>query len=101
MDWHLEGWTGYSWNKELLPDPGALLAYLKGKNVKVTLNLHPADGCGAHETAYAEFSKFMGIEANAPTTAPASSQQVPTAVRLNGNCLSSLITNPAGRKGSN
>ena len=35
MDWHItdtgntaSGWTGYTWNRELFPDPGAFVAAL-------------------------------------------------------------------------
>src|SRR5262249_21550604 len=27
MDWHKEGWTGWSWNRKLLPDAEELLAW--------------------------------------------------------------------------
>ena len=37
-------WTGYSWNKRLFPDYKAFLKKIKDKNLKITLNLHPADG---------------------------------------------------------
>src|SRR5699024_559506 len=55
MDWHLvdvperfgSGWTGYSWNKELIPDPKRFLKKLHDKGLKVTLNVHPADGIRA------------------------------------------------------
>lgn len=60
MDWHREGWTGYSWNQELIPNPSALLAFMQRKNVRVSLNLHPADGCQPHEDAYADLAKFLG-----------------------------------------
>ena len=55
------GWTGYSWNTELFPDPKAFLAWLKSKNLKVTMNLHPASGCKFFEDAYPEFANYMGI----------------------------------------
>lgn len=56
MDWHRKdaavglghaftrGWTGYSWNRELIPDPGALLRELRAQDIYVTLNDHPHDG---------------------------------------------------------
>ncbi len=61
MDWHRvddvppaqgSGWTGYSWNRELFPDPPAFLAQLHDRGLKVTLNVHPADGVRAFEDAY-------------------------------------------------
>ncbi|MDR2952000.1 MAG: glycoside hydrolase, partial [Treponema sp.] len=71
MDWHLtdidpalgSGWTGFTWNRELFPDPKAFLAWLHGKNLKVTLNLHPADGIRAHEKAYGCVARRMGVDA--------------------------------------
>ncbi len=60
MDWHEvdidpkhgSGWTGYSWNKKLFPDPPKFLESLHDRNLKVTLNVHPADGVRSHETSY-------------------------------------------------
>ena len=39
MDWHYTepgkgGWSGWTWNKRLFPDPGRLLADLKKEGVK-------------------------------------------------------------------
>ena len=56
------GWTGYSWNTDLFPDPRAFLAWLKSKNLKVTMNLHPASGCKFYEDAYRDFAAYMGID---------------------------------------
>lgn len=65
MDWHLEGWTGYSWNRALFPDPPGLLAWLRAQGLRITLNLHPADGVGPHEDAYPAFAGALGIESGA------------------------------------
>jgi alpha-glucosidase (family GH31 glycosyl hydrolase) len=62
MDWHREGWTGWSWNRELLPDAENLLSWLHEQGLKVTLNVHPADGIGPHEDMYAAFMKEMGAD---------------------------------------
>ncbi|MFB9954693.1 glycoside hydrolase family 31 protein [Cellulomonas denverensis] len=70
MDWHVtdvdpalgSGWTGYSWNRELFPDPPALLAWLHQHGLRVTLNVHPADGVRAHEDAYAAMCAALGRE---------------------------------------
>ncbi len=70
MDWHLEGWTGYTWNRELIPDPDGLLAWIHAKGLKTALNLHPADGVGAHEGVYPEFAHAMGVD-------PASRERIP------------------------
>lgn len=68
MDWHLvdidpkygSGWTGYTWNRELFPDPAEFLEWLHGENLKVTLNVHPADGVRPHEEAYRAMAEVLG-----------------------------------------
>lgn len=63
MDWHLPGyWTGYSWNRELFPDPAGFLAWLHEQGLRTTLNLHPADGVGSFEEAYPDFARAMGVD---------------------------------------
>lgn len=70
MDWHLtdipkefgSGWTGYTWNKELFPDPKRFMGELHKRGMKVTLNVHPADGVRGHEDAYIEMAKELGID---------------------------------------
>ncbi len=77
MDWHLvdvperfgSGWTGYSWNKELIPDPKRFLKKLHDKGLKVTLNVHPADGIRAFEDSYPQVAKRLGL--NEETEEPA------------------------------
>ena len=62
MDWHLvdidpkygTGWTGYTWNREMFPDPERFL--------KTTLNLHPADGIRAFEDCYPQMAEAMGMD---------------------------------------
>ena len=54
------GWTGYSWNKRLFPDYRAFLNKIKEKNLKITLNLHPADGFRWFEDCYADMAKALG-----------------------------------------
>lgn len=70
MDWHLveidkkygTGWTGYTWNRELFPNPSRFLEELHKRGMKTTLNLHPADGVRAHEDAYKEMAKELGVD---------------------------------------
>lgn len=70
MDWHLvdidpkygSGWTGYTWNKDFFPEPKAFLEWLHERNMKVTLNVHPADGIRAYEEAYETVAREMGID---------------------------------------
>lgn len=68
IDWHLveidpahgSGWTGYTWNRELFPEPAKFLAWLHENGLRVTLNVHPADGVRAHEDAYPAMAAALG-----------------------------------------
>lgn len=70
MDWHLvdidpkygSGWTGYTWNKELFPDPKRFLKRLHDRGMRTTLNVHPANGVQGHEEMYEEMAKAMGVD---------------------------------------
>ena len=87
MDWHTNieqlkaagetdqsgqrlGWTGYTWNKLLFPDPTAFLERLHAAGLKTSLNLHPASGVQPWEEAYPAMARAMGID-------PASKKYVP------------------------
>ena len=71
MDWHLvdidpkygHGWTGFTWNRALFPDPPAFLRELHERGMKTTLNLHPADGIRAYEERYPAIARRMGVDA--------------------------------------
>ncbi|MCW3158842.1 glycoside hydrolase family 31 protein [Micropruina sonneratiae] len=70
MDWHLvdvppeygTGWTGYTWNRELFPDPEGFTSWLHEHGLKVSLNVHPADGVRAFEEPYRRMAQAMGID---------------------------------------
>lgn len=64
------GWTGFSWNRLLFPDPQAFLSGMHQEGLNVTLNLHPASGVQPWETRYPEMARAMGID-------PASGKYVP------------------------
>ena len=64
MNWHKDGWTGWSWNKELIPDPEGLIQWFHDKNLKTTLNLHPADGIGTHEDNHVALANDLGLPTN-------------------------------------
>jgi alpha-glucosidase (family GH31 glycosyl hydrolase) len=70
MDWHEAGWTGWSWNRDLIPDPAGLLAFLHAHGLAATLNMHPADGVAPHEDAYAAFMGALGLDPASGTTVP-------------------------------
>jgi len=79
MDWHMSdeqlramgavdqsgemlGWTGYTWNKVLFPDPDAFLKKLHEDGLKTTMNLHPASGIQPWEQAYPAMARAMGVD---------------------------------------
>ncbi len=74
MDWHYtykdldkraghddfnqrRGWTGYTWNRDLFPDPEGFLAEVHKMGYKTALNLHPASGIRPYEECYETFVK--------------------------------------------
>ncbi|KAK8071928.1 glycoside hydrolase [Apiospora saccharicola] len=68
MDWHWvkgdhvphTGWTGYTWNRDLFPDPAGFAAELHKRRLKMTLNDHPHAGIAHHEEVYDEVAKVLG-----------------------------------------
>ncbi len=74
MDWHRKdgrigtghaytrGWTGYSWNRQLIPDPAGLLRELRDQDIYVTLNDHPHDGLRPTEDCYDKFIRQLGAD---------------------------------------
>ncbi|WP_410502923.1 glycoside hydrolase family 31 protein [Exiguobacterium acetylicum] len=78
MDWHVtdiperygSGWTGYTWNRDLFPDPRGFLQWLKDDDRMVTLNLHPADGVRGFEEAYEAMAVAMGVDPESDVRIP-------------------------------
>ncbi|MBI5934850.1 MAG: DUF5110 domain-containing protein [Chloroflexi bacterium] len=67
MDWHItktgnasSGWTGYTWNRTLFPDPQGFIRWLHEQGLRTALNLHPAKGVYSHEEQYEDMAKWMG-----------------------------------------
>ncbi len=56
------GWTGYTWNPRLFPDYKAFLKKVAAKDLKITLNLHPADGIRWWESCYKDMATAVGID---------------------------------------
>ena len=65
MDWHTEGWTGWTWDRTAIPDPEGLIGWMHGNGLKVALNLHPADGVDDDEDFFTELRTDMGLDASA------------------------------------
>lgn len=75
MDWHLAlDWSGYTWNKELFPDPQAFLDWCHEEGLKTTLNLHPSNGVQHFDEDYEDFAGALGHPADgSPVTFTCSS----------------------------
>lgn len=81
MGWHLvkekqvvesgaSGWTGYTWNRDLFPDPPAFLSELHKRGLKTTLNDHPAEGIASYEDKYEEVAKFLNHDTSQGAAVP-------------------------------
>lgn len=87
MDWHITfykeadagkkdqagmsiGWSGFTWDDHLFPDPKGFLDWCKYKGLKNTLNLHPASGIQPWEEKYGEMAKAMGINPSTQVYVP-------------------------------
>jgi len=68
MDWHIVdneyhgGWTGWTWNRDLFPDPAGFIEELHNCGLQTTLNIHPADGVHPHEDSYEAFAEQLGMD---------------------------------------
>ena len=70
MDWHItkvdpkygRGWTGHTWNRDLIPEPEQFLGRLHEKGMHTMLNLHPADGVQAYEDQYPQMAAATGAD---------------------------------------
>lgn len=79
MDWHSAAarpgrgggrWTGWSWNRDLLPDAERLIDDLHARGIQVTLNLHPSLGVHPDEERYAAFMRALGRDPNRGEVVP-------------------------------
>ena len=75
MDWHIvrdprvpaagvSGWTGYTWNRNWFPDPPAFVKELHRRNLKTSLNEHPAEGVASYEDMYSAMAKALHFDAS-------------------------------------
>ena len=51
------GWTGFTWKKELFPDPDNFLSELRRRKIRSSLNLHFNNGIQPYEEPYERFVK--------------------------------------------
>jgi len=65
-DWHIRTTgpykdleTGYTFNKNLIPEPKTLIDFLHNKGVRVGLSINPKDGVYPHEERYQDIRNFL------------------------------------------
>lgn len=54
------GWTGYTWQKNLFPNPSNMFSWAHRARLHTALNLHPASGIKPEEEPYEAFCKEYG-----------------------------------------
>jgi alpha-glucosidase (family GH31 glycosyl hydrolase) len=99
MDWHKvvnehQPWTGWTWNNRLFPDPDKSLAWIKSKNLKTTLNLHPAEGIAPYESQYPAFAKAMNFDTTTHASIPYEASN-----KKYMNTLFNTVLHPMEKKG--
>jgi alpha-glucosidase (family GH31 glycosyl hydrolase) len=84
MDWHNtdslrakddvfgqpKGWTGWTWNNRLFTDPDGFLRWMNNKQLKVTLNLHPASGIAPFEEPYQRTARYLNFDTTSKANIP-------------------------------
>lgn len=55
-------WTGYTWNRNLISDPKALIDTIHSMGLTLTLNDHPHDGLRPGDERYADFARSLGYD---------------------------------------
>ena len=63
MDWHINGWDGWDWNKKNFPEPEEFISWLHNQNLKITLNLH-CESIPNNDSHFTPFCKEIGIDPN-------------------------------------
>ena len=61
MGWHTGDWTGWSWNKRLIPNPEKFMEWMHERDLKVTLNLHPAEGVAPNEDNFNALANELNL----------------------------------------
>ena len=80
------GWTGYRWNRRLIPDPDATIKALADRGIAVVLNDHPADGIRHGDEVYDDFIRDLeaiGYSEQVPTVEERLSERELAARELN------------------
>jgi alpha-glucosidase (family GH31 glycosyl hydrolase) len=71
------GWTGYTFNRSLFPDPQAFMRWSAGQDIKITLNLHPASGVPASEEQYPAMAERLAFDTSTQAPIPFEGTSLP------------------------
>ena len=61
LEWHQRGWYGFDWDHKHIPEPDALLEFLRRRQVHTTFNIHP-NGVPVDDSRFPEYVKRAGID---------------------------------------
>ena len=88
------GWSGYTFDQHLFPNPTKFLQWCKQLGLKNTLNLHPASGIQTWEERYEAMARAMGID-------PSTQKYVPFNVtnKQYSSSLSTIVLGPLEQAG--
>lgn len=64
------GWTGWTFNKKLFPDYKAFFKEIENKGLKITLNIHPAQGIHFYEELYEKCAKLLNVDPKSKESVP-------------------------------
>jgi alpha-glucosidase (family GH31 glycosyl hydrolase) len=63
----VKDWGGYTWNKELFPNPKLMLDWMDENKIKNALNIHPASGVLRYDDYYPAMAKALGLDTTKAT----------------------------------
>lgn len=64
MNWHKKNdWSGYSWDRNLFPNPSDTMTFMHNRGLRVGANLHDATGIGNWEDKFQDVCDALGIDA--------------------------------------
>ena len=70
-DWHIRNTenlknlnSGFTFNKELIPEPNKLIDTLHNKGIRIGLSVNPSGGIFPHEERFKEVKEFLKVESD-------------------------------------
>ena len=91
-----DGWTGYTWDKRVLPNHKTLNRWLKSQSLMIGANLHDNEGVGPNEAEYPAACAALGIDPATNQTIPFSVANETLMMAVEDNVLKPLHANGSG-----